>query len=62
MPLGTIIISYNFVVDKAHIFKHSMNSEFTLLFIHGLLHLKGYDHGDTMDKMEHKYLKLFNIS
>jgi probable rRNA maturation factor len=32
------------------------------LFIHGLLHLKGHDHGDTMDKLERKYLKLFKIT
>lgn len=29
------------------------------LFIHGLLHLKGYDHGATMDKAEKRYLKRF---
>jgi len=31
----------------------------TYLFIHGCLHLKGFDHGDEMDKLEDKYLKLF---
>ena len=31
------------------------------LFIHGLVHLKGYDHGDKMEKEEIKYRKLFNI-
>lgn len=29
----------------------------TFLFIHGCLHLKGYDHGDEMEKLEDKYLK-----
>lgn len=29
----------------------------TYLFIHGCLHLKGYDHGDEMDKLEEKFLK-----
>jgi len=32
------------------------------LFIHGCLHLKGFDHGDTMDKLEKRYLRMFNIS
>lgn len=32
------------------------------LFIHGCLHLKGFDHSDTMDKLEHRYLRMFNIS
>ena len=31
------------------------------LVIHGMLHLKGYDHGSTMDKMEEKLQKYFKI-
>lgn len=29
------------------------------LFIHGCLHLKGYEHSSTMDKEEKKYMKKF---
>jgi|JI6StandDraft_1071083.scaffolds.fasta_scaffold33994_1 probable rRNA maturation factor len=29
------------------------------LFIHGLLHLKGYEHGSTMERLEKKYMKLY---
>ncbi len=31
------------------------------LFIHGTLHLKGYKHGVTMDRIEHRLLKRFNL-
>ena len=31
----------------------------TYLFIHGCLHLRGHDHGDKMEKLEDKYLKIF---
>ena len=31
------------------------------LFIHGLLHLKGYDHGDTMERAEEKIRKQFGV-
>jgi probable rRNA maturation factor len=31
------------------------------LFIHGLVHLKGYDHGDKMEKIEEKFRKNFGI-
>ncbi len=31
------------------------------LFIHALLHLKGYDHGEDMEKAEKKYCKLYTI-
>lgn len=53
MPLlGSIVISTDFVQEKAKEFKHSFNEEFTLLFIHGLLHLLGFDH--EIDKGEHR--------
>ena len=32
---------------------------FVFLVIHGMLHLKGHDHGSTMEKEEKKFLKLF---
>lgn len=31
------------------------------LFIHGCLHLKGYEHGATMDRAEATYLTKFNL-
>jgi probable rRNA maturation factor len=31
------------------------------LFIHGLLHLKGYPHGDTMEKAEKKYIARYHL-
>ena len=54
MPLGSIVISINFVRDKAKEFNHSIDSEFTLLFIHGLLHLLGYDHEQDNGEMREK--------
>lgn len=46
---------------EAKNFNLSKKGYVAFLVIHGLLHLKGYDHGDTMDKMERKYVKAFNI-
>lgn len=43
-PLGSIVISSSHVKDKANELGHSFDEEFALLFIHGLLHLLGYDH------------------
>lgn len=51
-PVGSIVISYDFVKEYAHQFGHSLDEEFTLLFIHGLLHLLGFDH--ETDKGEHR--------
>ena len=52
VPLGSIVISSNFVEEKAKLYNHSFQDEFTLLFIHGILHLLGYDH--EIDNGEHR--------
>jgi probable rRNA maturation factor len=63
-PLGSIVISSWHVKTKAKELNHSEEDEFTLLFIHGLLHLLGYDHeidDGQMRDMEHKLIKKFNL-
>jgi probable rRNA maturation factor len=52
VPLGSIVISANFVEAKANLYKHSFQDEFTLLFIHGILHLLGFNH--EIDNGEHR--------
>ncbi len=44
MPLGSIIIAESFVKEKAVEFGHTIQDELSLLFIHGMLHLLGFDH------------------
>ncbi len=44
MPLGSIIIAASFVKEKAVLLGHSVQDELSLLFIHGMLHLLGFDH------------------
>ena len=63
-PLGSIVISKEFVEEKASELGHSVQDEFTLLFIHGLLHILGYDHevdNGEMRKMEEQLIKKFNL-
>jgi len=43
-PMGEIIISVEFAAEEARRYGHSIHDEVALLFIHGLLHLLGYDH------------------
>ena len=64
MPLGSIVISTDFVEEKAKEYGHSFNDEFSLLFIHGILHLLGFDH--EVDNGEHRVkeeelIKEFNL-
>jgi len=43
-PLGSIVISMDHVRAKAAELGHGEGDETALLFIHGLLHLMGFDH------------------
>jgi probable rRNA maturation factor len=63
-PLGSIVISSEFVEAKAQEFGHSVNDELLLLFIHGMLHLLGYDHEVDNGEMRYKEKELiekFNL-
>jgi probable rRNA maturation factor len=59
-PLGSIVISHEMVTQKAQEFSHTPKDEFTLLFIHGLLHLLGYDHECDNGEMRQKEQELIN--
>ena len=47
--LGDIIISLETAQRQADNLNHSMEKELTVLLIHGLLHLTGYDHEKDKD-------------
>ena len=57
-PLGTIIISIDKVKQLAHKLQHGEDDELALLFIHGLLHLLGYDHECDEGEMREKEKQL----
>jgi len=45
--LGEVIISYPQAVIQAEEHHHSIKKELTILIIHGVLHLLGYDHEES---------------
>ena len=63
-PLGSIVISALHVEDKAQELNHSTDDEFALLFIHGMLHLLGFDHevdNGEMREKEKELIENFNL-
>ena len=56
IDLGTIIISVPKAIEQAEQYGHGLERELSFLFIHGLLHLCGYDHQTSAD--EQKMLEL----
>jgi len=63
-PLGELIISVEYAKEQAILHKNSLNDEIALLFIHGVLHLLGYDHENDNGKMrqkEEELIEYFNL-
>ena len=50
VELGDIFINRERVISQAYDYEHSIKREFVFLFVHGLLHLLGYDHMNPEDE------------
>ncbi|MEA2091515.1 MAG: rRNA maturation RNase YbeY [Campylobacterota bacterium] len=64
-PLGSIVISSAHVEKLSRELGHTEEDELALLFIHGLLHLLGYDHeidSGEMREEESRLIKEFDLS
>ncbi len=59
-PLGSIIISVDKVQSVAEELGHTPDDEIALLFIHGILHLLGYDHEVDSGEMRERERELVN--
>jgi rRNA maturation RNase YbeY len=56
---GEIYISLSTARKDAKNFDMSYTKFLHLLMVHGMLHLKGHDHGSTMEELEGAYLDTF---
>lgn len=58
---GEIFISLAMARKTASEFARDYHNFVLFLFIHGMVHLKGYEHGSTMESIEKKIRKKFNV-
>lgn len=58
---GEIFLDLKKARAEAPSFDRTYTNFIGFLFIHGLLHLKGLDHGTKMETAEKKFRNLFNI-
>lgn len=58
---GEIYINLELAKLEAKKFDREYENFLGFLFIHGLVHLKGYDHGSTMESIEIQFRKKFGI-
>lgn len=58
---GEIFITLDLTKKEAKKFDRTHDNFVAFLFIHGLMHLKGMEHGSRMEEAEKKLRKKFNI-
>ncbi len=58
---GELYICLSEAKKEAKNFDREYENFVDFLFIHGCVHLKGYDHGSTMERIEAKLRKEFGI-
>ena len=57
---GEIFLDQKTSAKDASNFDMTPTKFLQFLVIHAMLHLKGYEHGSTMEKQEKKFLKIFS--
>ncbi len=59
--MGELLFSSADTRRRAPLFGMGARAYLGYLFIHGCLHLKGYDHGRTMERLEDSWCRAFRI-
>ena len=57
-PIGCIVINNDLVMQQAAQLGHTNDDETVLLFIHGLLHVLGFDHEKDSGQMREKEVQI----
>ena len=59
---GEMFLNIRAAEREAKKYAMSLAARLALLYVHGLFHLKGFDHGTKMEKRERQVLKKFGFS
>jgi probable rRNA maturation factor len=59
-PLGSIVINIDMTKKNSKKFSHTPSEEFALLFLHGVLHLLGFDHETDDTQMRDKEFEVIS--
>ena len=59
---GEVYITPVAAAREARHYHHTPRHHIAFLYIHGLLHLKGFDHGPKMERLEQTYLKKYQLT
>jgi len=50
--IGSVVVCQSIAINQAKEYWHSVDRELNYLFVHGVLHLFGYDHNDSVQKRQ----------
>jgi probable rRNA maturation factor len=59
---GEIFLNIRKAEREARSYATTLRARLSLLYVHGLYHLKGLDHGDHMERLEQAALKKFGLA
>lgn len=59
---GEIFLNTSSATREAKKYGIALKKRLALLFVHGCFHLAGHDHGDTMEQLEQKILKKYDLA
>jgi probable rRNA maturation factor len=59
--LGEVILCYNYIADNAKENGIDVDREFFSVYIHGILHLMGFRHGDVMFSLQDRLSEKFYL-
>lgn len=56
---GEICLDIPYIRRESKKYDHAPETHLDYLFIHGLLHLAGHDHGDAMERQERRLMRKY---
>ena len=59
---GELFLDVRTIEQEKSQWDRTLTDHTALLIIHGMLHLKGYDHGPKMEEKEEQFASQFNLS
>ncbi len=59
--VGEVVINPDKARQKAPLFERTYDNYLKFIFIHGLFHLKGYEHSSRMESEEERIRKAFKV-
>ena len=58
---GDVVLCHPVIVREARVQRKPLAAHYAHLVVHGVLHLRGFDHGRAMERREVRILRAFGV-